>query len=360
MDNLKKTPLYDAHLALGGRMVDFGGWALPVQYSSIVEEHKAVRERCGLFDVSHMGEIEVSGKDAFAYLQKILTNDITTMVPGRCRYSMACYEDGGTVDDVLVYKYSDENYLLVVNAGNTQKDVKWFQSHMFGDVKVVDHSPEYAQLALQGPLFIQVLRAAGVEGELPEKNYTFVPETTVAGIKCMVSRTGYTGEDGVELYCAAKDGPALHAKLMEAGKEHGLLPCGLGARDTLRFEAGMPLYGHEMDETVTPMETGIGFAVKLNKQDFIGKAALAQAPKRMRIGLKLVDRGIMREHSQVLCKGRPAGHVTSGMPVPGLDGSYAMTLVDAALADEKDFEVDVRGKLLRAERVEIPFYKRAR
>ncbi len=355
LEELKKTPLYETHIALGGRMVDFGGWALPVQYKSIVEEHKAVRENAGLFDVSHMGEARITGKDAFAYLQKILTNDITTMTPGRCRYSMMCYENGGTVDDVLVYKYSDEDYLLVINAGNTAKDIDWFNKNKFGDVVVTDESPLWAQLALQGPKFTDVLERAGVAGELPQKNYTFVAQTSVAGIKCMVSRTGYTGEDGVELYCKASDGPALHAALVKAGA----LPCALGARDTLRFEAGMPLYGHEMNETVTPMEVGIGFAVKMNKPDFIGKAALAERVKRARIGLKLTERGIMREHCDVFCDGRLVGHVTSGMPVPTLDGSWAMALVDIEYAEKPEFEVDVRGKKLKAMRVEIPFYKRS-
>lgn len=359
MEELKKTPLYETHIALGGKMVDFGGWALPVQYASIVDEHRAVRERAGLFDVSHMGEVTVRGKGAFDYLQHMLTNDITTMKPGRCRYSMVCYENGGVVDDVLVYKYDDDDYLLVVNAGNTDKDFDWFKSHASGDVKVENHSREYAQLALQGPRFMEVLDKAGVIGSLPEKNYTFVPETNVAGIKCMVSRTGYTGEDGVELYCAWDEGPALHRKLLEAGKCVDILPCALGARDTLRFEAGMPLYGHEMNETVTPMEVGIGFAVKLNKPEFIGREALIDPPKRCRIGLRLVDRGIMREHFDVYCDGKLVGHVTSGMPVPGLVGSYAMALVGSEYKDNKDFEVEVRGKKLRAEQVEIPFYKRA-
>ncbi len=359
MDELKKTPLYDTHIALGGRMVDFGGWALPVQYSGIVEEHKAVRERAGLFDVSHMGEARISGKDAFAYLQKLLTNDIATLAPGRCRYSMMCYENGGTVDDVLVYKFADDDYLLVINAGNTAKDIAWFKEHVFGDVKVIDESPLWAQLALQGPRFMDVLQAAGADGPLPEKNFSFVPETKVAGVTCMVSRTGYTGEDGVELYCAPADGPALHAALMEAGKEFGLLPCALGARDTLRFEAGMPLYGHEMNETVTPLEVGIGFAVKLSKDDFIGKAALTAPPARARIGLRLTERGIMREHCPVFFEGQNAGQVTSGMPVPTLEGSYGMALVDAARAGETAFEVEVRGKRLKAERVAIPFYKRS-
>ena len=359
MEELKKTPLYETHVALGGRMVDFGGWALPVQYAGIVEEHKAVRERVGLFDVSHMGEARITGRDAFAYLQNLLTNDITSMTPGRCRYSMMCYETGGTVDDVLVYQYAQDDYLLVINAGNTAKDIAWFRQNASGDVQIVDESPLWAQLALQGPRFMDVLNAAGVSGELLQKNYTFVPETTVAGIRCMVSRTGYTGEDGVELYCKAADGPALHAALMQVGRQFGLLPCALGARDTLRFEAGMPLYGHEMNETVTPLVVGIGFAVKLGKQDFIGKAALLAPVKRARIGLRLIDRGIMREHCEVLCEGRPVGHVTSGMPVPTLEGSWAMALVDAEAAEKCDFEVDVRGKKLKAERVEIPFYKRS-
>lgn len=359
MEDLKKTPLYNTHISLGGRMVDFGGWVLPVQYSGIVEEHKAVREKAGIFDVSHMGEARVTGKDAFVYLQKLLTNDLTTMTSGRCRYSMMCYENGGTVDDVLVYKYDDENYLLVINAGNTAKDIDWFKKNAFGDVKITDESPAWAQLALQGPRFLDVLNKAGVAGALPEKNYTFVPESVVAGIPCMVSRTGYTGEDGVELYCKPEDAEKLHAALLEAGKEFGLIPCALGARDTLRFEAGMPLYGHEMNETVTPLEVGIGFAVKLNKEDFIGKTALLAPVKRARIGLRLIDRGIMREHCEVYCEGKAVGHTTSGMPVPTLEGSFAMALVDAEFAEKGAFEVDVRGRKLKAERVEIPFYKRS-
>ena len=360
MDTLKKTPLYDVHIALGGKMVDFGGWALPVQYSSILEEHKAVRERCGLFDVSHMGELWVSGEGAFPYLQYMLTNDITTMTPGRCRYSMVCYEDGGTVDDVLVYKYSDTDYLVVVNASNTEKDFEWFAAHAIPTVQVENKSAEYAQLALQGPKFMQVLEAAGVDGAIPEKNYTFVQETKVAGIPCIVSRTGYTGEDGVELYCAAKDGPALHAALMEAGKCVNMLPCGLGARDTLRFEASMPLYGHEMDANVTPMETGISFAVKLNKEDFIGKEALLAPAKRIRIGLKLIDRGIAREHADVYLGEERVGHVTSGSPAPTLGGNYAMALVDLEDSEAPVYEIEVRGRRLKAEKTAMPFYKRAK
>ena len=359
MDGLKKTPLYETHVALGGKMVDFGGWALPVQYTSILEEHKAVRERAGLFDVSHMGELFVSGKDAFDYLQKMLTNDITTMTPGRCRYSMVCYENGGVVDDILVYKDDDEHYMLIVNASNTDKDYEWFASHVEGDVTVVNRSAAFAQLALQGPRFMEVLEAAGVSA-VPEKNYTFIDHATLAGMDCVISRTGYTGEDGVEIYLKAEDGPRMHAALMEAGKCVGLLPCGLGARDTLRFEASMPLYGHEMDENVTPMETGISFAVKMDKPFFIGKEALEAPAKRVRIGLKLVDRGIAREHSDVYCAGSRAGHVTSGSVAPTLGGNYAMALVDIQYAGQDEFTIEVRGKQLKAEKIPLPFYKRAK
>ena len=359
MDSLKKTPLYEAHLALNAKMVDFGGWALPVQYSSILEEHKAVREACGLFDVSHMGELYVRGKDAFSYLQHMLTNDLTGMTPGRCRYSMVCYENGGVVDDILVYMYSDDFYLLVVNASNADKDFEWFASHAQGDVTVTNESKNYAQLALQGPRFLEVLKNAGVETGIPEKNYTFTQNLNVGGVNCLVSRTGYTGEDGVELYCKPEDAMKLHAHLLAAGKSVGLLPCGLGARDTLRFEAAMPLYGHEMDANITPLETNIAFCVKLSKPEFIGKDALVNnPPKRMRIGLKLIDKGIAREHTDVYVGDTLVGHVTSGSVAPSLGGNYAMALVNIDQSDCDEFFIEVRGKKLLAERVVLPFYKR--
>lgn len=360
MDNLKKTPLYDKHVELGGKMVDFGGWNMPVQYSSPIEEHNVVRNCCGLFDVSHMGEVDVKGKDAFAYLQKLCTNDLTTMTPGRCRYSMMCYENGGVVDDVLVYKYDDEHYMVVVNAGNIDKDFAWFCDHVFGDVVVENQSPSWGQLALQGPRFMEVLEAAGYEGTVPEKNYTFTPEMTVAGIKCLVSRTGYTGEDGVELYCAAEDVVKLFEALIEAGKPIGMLPCALAARDSLRFEASMPLYGHEMEADITPLETNIGFCVKMQKEDFIGKAALEAPAKRRRIGLKVIDRGIVREHYNVYCNGELVGQTTSGVFVPTLEGSHAMALVKVEVADEENFEIEVRNKKLKAVQVPLPFYKRSK
>ncbi len=361
MDQLKRTPLYQTHIDLGGRMVDFGGWELPVQYSSIIDEHNAVRQRAGLFDVSHMGEVTVAGPGALAYLQHVLTNDFTNMTPGRCRYSMVCYDDGGVVDDVLVYMLAENDYLIVVNASNTDKDYAWFIEHATPDVEIKNLSPEYAQLALQGPMAEEMLKAAGMADEdIPKKNYSFMRHSLIGGTEVLISRTGYTGEDGFELYLPADKATLLHSVLMQAGKPFGMLPCGLGARDTLRFEAAMPLYGHEMDATVTPMETGIAFAVKLNKPEFIGKEALLAPAKRLRIGLKLTDRGIAREHAPVFANGENVGHVTSGSVAPTLGGNYAMALVDASASEASDFEIEVRGKRLKAVQVPLPFYKRAK
>ncbi|MBR5947252.1 MAG: glycine cleavage system aminomethyltransferase GcvT [Clostridia bacterium] len=357
-DSLKKTPLFERHIELGGKIVDFGGWALPVQYSSILDECKAVRERCGLFDVSHMGEVDIYGNDAYAYVQKMVTNDVTTMTPGRCRYAVMCYENGGAVDDVLIYKFADDHYMFIVNAGNTDKDFAWMKEHVFGDVRVENNSAKWGQLALQGPDHQKVLDAAGFEGEIPEKYYTFNDKMIVAGVPCLVSRTGYTGEDGVELYCAAEDTVRLHKALMEAGKCVDMLPCGLGARDTLRFEASMPLYGHEMNENINPMECGLGFAIKLKKDYFIGIEALRAPQTRKRIGLKLVGKGVARPESEVLCNGEVVGVVTSGGPAPAVGGNYVMCLVNADSDEAGKWAVSVRGREIECEFSPMPFYKR--
>ena len=346
---LKRTPLYDAHIELGGQMVDFGGWELPVRYSSDKKEHFAVRENVGIFDVSHMGEIDVTGEDCYAFIQNLVTNDITTMKDGRVRYTTVAYPDGGTVDDVLIYKYNDKHYLLVVNASNTDKDYAWFVENSKGfDVKLDNISNSIAQIALQGPNYLKVMDNLKIEGELPTKYYTFVPEITINGMKCLVSRTGYTGELGLEIYCKSEDGLALYRAIMEAGKEIGLLPCGLGARDSLRFEAGMPLYGHEIDRDITPMEADLTFAIKLNKDNFIGKEALMQPRKRVRIGLKLIDRGIARAHDKVFCNGKEVGYVTTGLPSPSLGCSVADALICTCVENEENFEIEVRGKMLKA------------
>ncbi len=358
MDDCKKTPLYEAHCSLNGKMVEFGGWSLPVQYSSILEEHKAVRERCGLFDVSHMGEIFIKGTDALRFLQDTFTNDFSTLQDGRCRYSFLCYPDGGTVDDVLVYRFNSQKYMVVVNAANTAKDFAWIMDHASSyDAKFINESAQWAQLALQGPLAERVL-APLCNAALPAKNYSFVSQIQVAGVPAVVSRTGYTGEDGFEIYCEPANASALHASLLQAGAACGILPCGLGARDTLRFEASMPLYGHELSAAITPREAGLDFAIKFSKEQFIGRDALLGDPPRRRIGLQITDRGIAREHADVLLGGKRVGFTTSGGPAPTLGGNYAMALIDADAANETNYTVLVRDRALNAKAVPLPFYKR--
>lgn len=359
-----KTPLYDAHVKAGGKIVPFAGYLLPVQYETgVIKEHMAVRTQAGLFDVSHMGEILCEGKDALANLQMILTNNFTTMVDGQARYSPMCNENGGTVDDLIVYKKSDNNYFIVVNAANKDKDYQWMLNHQFGEVTFTDVSSQYAQLALQGPKALDILRKLTAEENIPKKYYHAVFDTEVAGIPCIISKTGYTGEDGVELYLASEDAEKMWDVLLENGKEEGLVPCGLGARDTLRMEAAMPLYGHEMDDEVTPLETGLGFAVKMNKEDFIGKAAMEAKGEltRKRVGLKVTGRGIIREHQDVYIDGELIGHTTSGTHCPYLGYPIAMALVDAAHAEVgTKVTVEVRGRKVEAEIVALPFYKRAK
>lgn len=358
----RKTPLYECHVAAGGKIVPFAGYLLPVQYpAGVIAEHMAVRTKAGLFDVSHMGEVVYHGKDALANLNRLLTNDFTSMVDGQVRYSPMCNENGGVVDDLIVYKYCDGDYMVVVNAANREKDVAWMKSHLFGEVKFADLSDELAQLALQGPLAKEILLKLTDEASIPAKYYSFTPEAVVGGVKCILSQTGYTGEHGYELYLAPADAPKLWQAICEAGAPLGLIPCGLGARDTLRLEAAMPLYGHEMDDTITPLETGLHFAVKLQKDDFIGKAALvAQGePSRRRIGLKIIDRGIVREHEPVYADGRQIGLTTSGTHCPKLGGAYAMAMVEAAYAEPgTKLETESRGRKLAAEVVALPFYKK--
>lgn len=359
-----KTPLYDAHVKAGGKIVPFAGYMLPVQYGTgVIKEHMAVRTQAGLFDVSHMGEILCEGKDALANLQMLLTNNFTTMVDGQARYSPMCNENGGTVDDLIVYKKSDDHYFIVVNAANKDKDYQWMLDHQFGEVTFTDVSSQYAQLALQGPKAMDILRKLTAEENIPKKYYHAVFDTEAAGIPCIISKTGYTGEDGVELYLASEDAEKMWDVLLENGKEEGLIPCGLGARDTLRMEAAMPLYGHEMDDEVTPLETGLGFAVKMSKEDFIGKAAMEAEGEltRKRIGLKVTGRGIIREHQDVYVDGKVIGHTTSGTHCPYLGYPVAMALVDAAYTElGTKVNVEVRGRMVEAEIVALPFYKRAK
>ncbi len=356
----KKTPLYDTHVAAGGKMVPFGGFSMPVQYKAgVIAEHMAVREKAGLFDVSHMGEITLQGSDALANLEKIFTNKFANMVDGQARYTVLCNENGGCVDDLIVYKKAENDYLLVVNASNTDKDFAFMKAHAFGDATFTNVSDDWGLLALQGPKAMDILRTLAAEESIPQKFYHAVINGEVAGIPCVVSKTGYTGEDGVELYCAAGDVVALWQKIMEAGEAYGLLPCGLGARDTLRMEAAMPLYGHEMDETVSPLETGLGFAVKMDKEDFVGKAGLEKPVERKRVGLKVTGRGIIREGGAVFAEEKQIGVTTSGTHCPFLGYPVAMALVNQDSAQVGDtVEVDVRGRRVAAEVVALPFYKR--
>ena len=359
MEMERKTPLYDRHVAAGGKIVPFAGWLLPVQYSGVIAEHKAVRSACGLFDVSHMGELVLRGADALANVNRLMTNDFSGMYEGQARYSPMCYEDGGVVDDLIVYKVSDTVYFIVVNAANKDKAAAWISDHLTGDCTIEDWSDKVAQLALQGPRAEEILRT--LTSDIPEKNYSAVLRGTVASFPCMVSRTGYTGEDGFELYCAPADAPALWDALLEAGKPFGLVPCGLGARDTLRLEAAMPLYGHELTDDIGPLEAGLDFAVKLNKDDFIGKAGLeGRLPlTKTRVGLEVTGRGIVREHQDIYIGDRLAGQTTSGTHAPFLGKAIAMAYLSPDDAAEgAQVEVDVRGRRVACKVVPLPFYKR--
>jgi aminomethyltransferase len=354
---LQKTPIYDRHVANGGRMVPFAGYLLPVQYEAgVIAEHRAVREHVGLFDVSHMGEVTFRGPDALNNLQRLLCNDFSTFQDGRVRYSPMLNDSGGVIDDVLVYRRAQDDYMMVVNAANRHKDVAHIFINRFGQAEIADISDEICQLALQGPEAERMMRT--MTGRLPQKYYSFIEHAELGGTDCLISRTGYTGEDGFELYAKAKDGETLFDLLMRHGKPFGLKLCGLGCRDTLRLEAAMPLYGHEMDDTISPLETGLERFVKMDKDDFIGRRALlmAGAPRRARIGLKITGRGIARERCQVVAGGRKIGYTTSGTYCPTV-GAVAMALVDAAYQQPgQTLQVTVRDNPVDAKIVPLPFY----
>lgn len=364
MAELKRTPLLEVYKQYGAKTIDFGGWELPVQFSGIKEEHEAVRTRAGLFDVSHMGEIEVKGKDSLAYLQKMMTNDVSKIKHGGAQYTAMCYENGGTVDDLLIYKLAENHYLLVVNASNIEKDLTWLSNHNEGDVELVNLSEKTAQLALQGPLAEKVLQKLSNEKNLSEIGFfTFQSEVLLNGKKALVSRTGYTGEDGFEIYCDSTNVVALWSEILEAGKEEGVIPCGLGARDTLRFEATLALYGQELTPEITPIEAGIGFAVKVNKDaDFIGKEALKEqresgVPRKL-VGIEMIDRGIPRHGYPVFKDGEQIGVVTTGTQSPTLKRNIGLALLQVEQTQlGNDVEVEIRGKRLKAHVVQTPFYK---
>ena len=361
-EKLKFTSLHDTHIKYGGKMVPFAGWEMPVQYpTGVIAEHMAVRTKAGMFDVSHMGEIIFTGPDAVANLNMLLTNDYSDLKDGYARYSPMCNENGGVVDDLIVYKKSDTEVLLVVNAANKDKDYKWMLDHKFGDVEFTDISDTVAQIALQGPLAKQILKKLVSEDAIPTDYYAVKFDQELCGVRVVISTTGYTGEDGVEIYMPWDKAPEIWEALMEAGKEEGLVPCGLGARDTLRLEAGMPLYGHEMDDTITPKEALLSIFVKMDKPDFIGKAAIEAGtpPKRKKVGLEVVGRGIIREHLDVYRDGKKIGVTTSGTMCPYIKKAVACALIDADARElGQEVEVDVRGRMVKAVMVKSQFYQR--
>jgi aminomethyltransferase len=362
---MKKTVLNQLHHQAGARMVEFGGWEMPVQYAGVIAEHLAVRQAAGLFDVSHMGEIEVSGPQACVFLQYATINDVTSLCDGQVQYTALCYPNGGVVDDLTLYRFSADRYLLCVNAANTDKDFAWLQQLLaesnFTRLELSNRSSDYAQLALQGPKAAEILAKLTSVDLAALKYYCFV-EGEVAGVPMIISRTGYTGEDGFELYCPSAAGVTLWQALMHAGIPLGLQPTGLGARDTLRLEKAYALYGHEITADILPLEARLAWITKLNVGDFVGRQALLDANqaglKHKLIGLQLTEPGVPREGYPVICDGQEIGRVTSGTMSPCLKIGIALALVEAGIADsQRPLQIAIRKRQVAAVRVKLPFVK---
>ncbi|HEX6125205.1 MAG TPA: glycine cleavage system aminomethyltransferase GcvT [Pyrinomonadaceae bacterium] len=366
-DNLKKTPLNVAHRELGGKMVDFGGWDMPVQYpTGVIEEHMATRTRAGLFDVSHMGEIWVEGEDAIPFVNRLTTNDVTKLVDGQAHYSALTNDTGGVVDDLLVYRFDVDKLLLVVNASTTDKDWEWITSHKKDDnVTLTNASADYCQIAVQGPNAFGIVQRLTDTDLSPIKYYHFTMGY-VDGVESIISRTGYTGEDGFEIYADAKYARQLWDKILEIGefgKDDGILPCGLASRNTLRLEAAMSLYGHELSDDITPLEANLGWITKLQKGDFVGADALKEKKekgiKRRIVGFEMKEPGIARDGYDVYIGDKRVGYVTSGSPAPFLKKNIGLAFLPVEFAnDGQEIKIDVRGKHLSAQVVPTPFYKR--
>jgi len=364
LDNLKVTPLRGEYEKNGGKIVEFAGYELPTQFKGILHEHETVRERAGLFDVSHMGEVLVKGKDAEKFVNYLLTNDVKTLKNGDVIYSFMCYPNGGVVDDLLAYKFSEDYYYLVVNASNKEKDFKWMLDNKGNfEITIEDISDSVAQLALQGPKAQEVLQKL-TQLNLSEIGFfQFKDDIDICNKKVLISRTGYTGEDGFEIYAKPEDVVVLWREILKAGENEGVEPIGLGARDTLRFEATLPLYGNEMDETITPLEMGFGFFVKLNKENFIGKNVLIKQKEngvtRKLVGYELIDRGIGRHGYIVIKDNEEIGHVTTGYMSPTLNKTIGFALIDAKYAAlGTEIFIKVRNKELKAMVVNKKFYSK--
>lgn len=364
MENIKKTSLYNTHKKYGGKIIDFAGWALPVQYEGIIPEHEAVRNAAGIFDVSHMGEVNVKGENAFDFVQNLVTNDISVLKNFQVIYTLMCYPNGGVVDDLLVYKYDNENFLLVINASNIDKDYQWMKENIGSlNVNLSNISEEISEVALQGPKAQEILQKLANIDLNTIKFFYFNDNVSINDIKCLVSRTGYTGEDGFEIYAKNKDIEAIWDLIIQAGKAEVIKPTGLGCRDTLRFEASLPLYGNEISKDITPLEAGLGFFVKLGKDNFIGKDALVKQKeeglKRKLVGLEMKDRGIPRHGYEILANGEKIGFVTTGYFSPTLKKNICLALISSqysALGTE--ISVVIRNKPLKAEVISKKFYNK--
>lgn len=356
--DLKRTPLYHVHVEAGARMVPFGGWEMPVQYAGIITEHKNVREACGLFDLSHMGEIEVTGERALEFVQKVTTNNAASLAPGQVQYSIMCRPDGGIVDDILVYRDTDR-FILVVNASNTTKDYEWLRSQAAGGVKLENKSDDTALIAIQGPRSEEVL-APLTDVDLGQLGYYRFTRGSVSGAQALISRTGYTGEDGFEIYVSPEDSETVWREIMQEGERFGIMPVGLGARDSLRLEMAYSLYGHEINESTTPVEAGLMWVVKPAKGDFIGRQAILEAkakgPDRKIIGFELTGRNVPRQGFLIEKDGQVIGEVTSGTFSPTLEKSIGLAYIDVAQASVgNSVDVVIRDKRIPATLVSTPF-----
>jgi len=360
--NLKRTALNRVHRGLGARMVEFGGWDMPVEYSGITHEHLAVRSAAGLFDVSHMGEIEVRGPEALALLQWVTSNDVARLKDFQAQYSALMDPRGSAVDDCLVHRFGPEHYFLCVNASNTDKDFAWIVRNNRFNAEARNVSVDYSQLALQGPKSMAIISRLA-RADLAGLRYYWFCHATCCGVEGLLARTGYTGEDGFEFYFPPSESEKVWNEFLEAGRADGLVPVGLGARNTLRLEAAYALYGHELDEETTLLEANLGWIVKLDKGDFLGREALLHQRERglrkKLVGFELIDRGIARDGYEVRIGGRAVGRVTSGTHAPFLRKSIGLAFVPPeAAAVGREIDIDIRGKSARARQVPLPFYKR--
>ncbi|MCC6262164.1 MAG: glycine cleavage system aminomethyltransferase GcvT [Bryobacterales bacterium] len=369
VNTLQRTPLFSRHQALGAKTIDFGGWDMPVQYSSILEEHKAVRERAGLFDVSHMGEIEIDGPEALALVNYVTTNDAAKLKDGQAQYSGLLYAHGGFVDDILVHRVREDHFFLCVNASNQDKDFAHIVTHSLDShgrrrfqASVTFTSANYAQIAVQGPLALELVQQL-CDAALADIRYYHFVDGAVAGFAARIARTGYTGEDGFELYVKPTDSSALWDLLLEKGKAYDVLPCGLGARNTLRLESAYPLYGHEIDASILPPEAGLNWIVKTAKGNFVGRdqvvEKLEEGVWRKLTGFEMVGRGIARDGYPVLADGVAAGWVTSGGPSPTLGTNIGLCYLPEEIAEEgRSIAIQIRNQPVEARIVKTPFYKR--